>query len=218
MVVLYTILTVFGLIVIGFIKELMSFLKFDRALVFLRDYNNKYVDYLNKYLGKHTISDVERQLHSELISKSPKAQRLLGRDGLIGYKPAGAGYMYNNYQILINTVQALRNPSLMSEELSWVNNILIMKMATYNDIMDEIKSDMKNPFVLLREGVQFFVTLPIMLLYWTGITNYTTSYEWSNNIFVKLLSLGILLIGFISSIITIVLGWEQFKGYFDKFL
>lgn len=126
--------------------------------------------------------------------------------------------MYNNYQILINTVQALRNPSLMSEEFSWVNNLLIMKMATYEDIMNGIRGNMKNPLVLLREGVQFFVTLPIMLLYWTGITNYTTSYKWSNNIVVKLLSLGILLIGFISSIITIVLGWEQFKSYLDKFL
>lgn len=60
----------------------MSLLKFDRDLDFLQDYNHKYVDYLNKYLGKHTISDEESELHSELISKSPKAQRLLGRDGL----------------------------------------------------------------------------------------------------------------------------------------
>lgn len=81
-----------------------------------------------------------------------------------------------------------------------------MKMATYEDIMNGIRGNMKNPLVLLREGVQFFVTLPIMFLYWTGITNYTTSYKWSNNIVVKLLSLGILLIGFISSIITIILG------------
>lgn len=216
--VLYTILTVLGLIVIGFIKEVMSLMKFGKDLDFLHDYNEKYVDYLNKYLGKHVNSEEENKLYVELIAKAPKAQRLLGSDGLISYKPAGAGYMYNNYQVLINTVQSLRNPSLMSEEFGWVNNLLIMKMATYNDIMDQIRRDMKNPLVLLREGVQFFITLPIMLLYWTGITNYTTSYKLSNNLFVKLISFLILLIGLISSIITIVLGWEQFKGYLDKFI
>jgi len=216
--VLYTILTFLSLIVIGFIKKFMSLMKFVTDLDFLHDYNEKYVDYLNKYLGKRVNSEEENNLYVELISKSTKAQRLLGSDGLISYKPAGAGYMYNNYQILVNTVQALRNPSLMSEEFSWVNNLLIMKMATYKDIMNEIRGDMKNPLILLREGVQFFVTLPIMLLYWTGIMNYTTSYKLSNNIIVKLLSFIILLIGFISSIITIVLGWEQFKGYLEKFL
>ncbi|NLP51273.1 hypothetical protein [Bacillus sp. RO1] len=209
---------VIALLLIGFVKELLSALKFRKDLDFLHDYNEKYVRYLNSYLRKRINSEEENKLYGELISKSPKAQRLLGGDGLISYKPAGASYMYNNYQILLNTVQSLRNPSLMSEEFSWVNNLLIMKMATYNDIMDEIRSDIKNPFVLLREGVQFFVTLPIMLLYWTGITNYTTSYKWSNNIVVKLLSFGILLLGLISSIITVVLGWEQFKGYLFKWL
>lgn len=216
--ILYIVLIILGLIAIGFIKELMSLLKFGKEFDYLHDYNEKYVTYLNSYLAKLIDSDEENKLYGELIRKSPKAQRFLGSDGVISYKPAGASHMYNNYQALINTVQALRNPILMSEEFNWVNNMLIMKMATYEDIMSEIRGDMKNPLVLLREGIQFFITLPIILLYWTGIMDYTTSYKLSNNIIVKLLSFIILLIGLISSIITIVLGWEQFKGYLDLFL
>lgn len=208
----------FVLMLIGFIKEVISFMKFSKDLDFLDDYNKKYVKYVNSYLGKRINSDEENKLYGELISKSPKAQRLLGRDGLISYQPAGASYMYNNYQALLNTVQSLRNPVLMSEEFNWVNNLLVMKMATYEDIMNEIRNDMKNPIKLLREGVQFFVTLPISLLYWSGIFNYTTSYKLSNNLFVKVISFVILMIGFVSSIFTIVLGWEQFKGLLNKFL
>lgn len=216
--VLYMILTILGLIAIGFIKKVMSLMKFSKDFDFLYDYNEKYVKYLNNYLGKRINSEEENKLYVELISKSPKAQRLLGNDGLISYKPAGASYMYNNYQALINTVQALRNPALMSEEFSWVNNMLIMKMAIYEDIMSEIRGNMINPLILLSEGVQFFVTLPISLLYWTGLIEYSTLNRVSNYFIFKLLNFLIIIIGFLSAIVTLVTGWEPFIKIANKFM
>lgn len=216
--VLYMILTILGLIAIGFIKKVMSLMKFSKDFDFLYDYNEKYVKYLNNYLGKRINSEEENKLYMELISKSPKAQRLLGNDGLISYKPAGASYMYNNYQALINTVQALRNPALMSEEFSWVNNMLIMKMAIYEDIMSEIRGNMINPLILLSEGVQFFVTLPISLLYWTGLIEYSTLNRVSNYFIFKLLNFLIIIIGFLSAIVTLVTGWEPFIKIANKFM
>ncbi|KAB2443264.1 hypothetical protein F8163_09280 [Bacillus luti] len=216
--VLYMILTILGLIAIGFIKKVMSLMKFSKDFDFLYDYNEKYVKYLNNYLGKRINSEEENKLYMELISKSPKAQRLLGNDGLISYKPAGASYMHNNYQVLINTVQALRNPALMSEEFSWVNNMLIMKMAIYEDIMSEIRGNMINPLILLSEGVQFFVTLPISLLYWTGLIEYSTLNRVSNYFIFKLLNFLIIIIGFLSAIVTLVTGWEPFIKIANKFM
>ncbi|MED2763230.1 hypothetical protein P4283_14355 [Bacillus thuringiensis] len=216
--VLYMILTILGLIAIGFIKKVMGLMKFSKDFDFLYDYNEKYVKYLNNYLGKRINSEEENKLYGELISKSPKAQRLLGNDGLISYKPAGASYMYNNYQALINTVQALRNPALMSEEFSWVNNMLIMKMAIYEDIMSEIRGNMINPLILLSEGVQFFVTLPISLLYWTGLIEYSTLNRVSNYFIFKLLNFLIIIIGFLSAIVTLVTGWEPFIKIANKFM
>ncbi|WP_192797868.1 hypothetical protein [Bacillus luti] len=212
------ILTILGLIAIGFIKKVMSLMKFSKDFDFLYDYNEKYVKYLNNYLGKRINSEEENKLYMELISKSPKAQRLLGNDGLISYKPAGASYMHNNYQVLINTVQALRNPALMSEEFSWVNNMLIMKMAIYEDIMSEIRGNMINPLILLSEGVQFFVTLPISLLYWTGLIEYSTLNRVSNYFIFKLLNFLIIIIGFLSAIVTLVTGWEPFIKIANKFM
>lgn len=114
--------------------------------------------------------------------------------------------------------QSLRNPSSLTEEFNMVHTILIMQIARYEELYENIKRNLLNPIVLLREGVQFFVTLPISLLFWTGVIQYSTQDKWSNNIVVKFLNFLIIIIGFVSAIVTIVLGWEQFKGYLDKLL
>jgi hypothetical protein len=119
--------------------------------------------------------------------------------------------MIKNYAILVNTVQSLRNPGGLTEEFNWVNTILMMQIARNEELYESIKSNILNPFILLREGVQFFVTLPISLLYWTGIIQYSTQNRLSNNIVVKFINFLIIVIGLVSAIVTIVLGWEPFK-------
>jgi hypothetical protein len=216
--VLKMVLIIIGLIVIGFIKEFRSLRRVIKDIDFLSNYNDSYVVYMNNHLRKGYTSREESELHVSLISQAPKAQRLLMDAGLVDYQPAFSGYMVKNYPILVNTVQSLRNPSSLTEEFNWVNTILIMQIARYEELYEGIKANIFNPIVLLREGVQFFVTLPISLLYWTGIIQYSTQYKLSNNIVVKFINFLIIIIGFVSAIVTIVLGWEQFKGYLDKFL
>ncbi|MGJ7912614.1 hypothetical protein [Neobacillus sp. LXY-1] len=216
--VLKMILVVIALIIIGLIKELRALLRVVEDIDFLSNYNGTYVDYMNNYLGKRYDTPKEKELHIKLISEAPKAQRLLLNAGLVDYQPAFRGYMVKNYPILVNTVQSLRNPSSLTEEFNWVNTILIMQIARYKELHESIKGNVLNPLVLLREGVQFFVTLPISLLYWTGVIQYSTQFKLSNNIVVKFLNFLIISIGFVSAIVTIVLGWEQFKSYLDKFL
>jgi hypothetical protein len=216
--VLKMILIVIALIIIGLIKEIRGLLRVADDGEFLISYNDTYVNYMNNYLGKRYDTPKEKELHIKLISEAPKAQRLLQDAGLVDYQPAFRGYMVKNYPILINTVQSLRNPSSLTEELNRVNTILIMQIANYKEHHTDIKRNILNPIILLREGVQFFVTLPISLLYWTGVIQFSTQYKLSNNIVVKFLNFLIIIIGFASAIVTIVLGWEQMKVYIDKLL
>lgn len=216
--VLNMILVVIGLIIIGLIKEFRNLLRVVKDIDFLSNYNSTYVDYMNNYLGKKYNTPEEKELHIKLISEAPKAQRLLLDAGLVDYQPAFRGYMVKNYPILINTIQSLRNPSSLTEEFNWLNTILIMQIARYKEFQKSIKANIFNPLVLLRKGVQFFVTLPISLLYWTGVIQYSTQYILSNNIIVRFLNFLIITIGFISAIVTIILGWEQFKEILYNFI
>lgn len=217
--VLKMILFALGLIAIGFIKEFMSLRKVIKDIDYLAGYNEYYVEYLNNHLNYDYYSSgkgnkqAENELHVKLISQAPKAQRLLMDAGLVDYEPPFRGYRVSNYPILVNTVQYLRNPSALTEEFKMLNTILIMQIARYEELYESIKANIFNPIVLLREGVQFFVTLPISLLYWTGIIQYSTQYKLSNNIIVKFINFLIIIIGLVSAVVTIVLGWEQFKEF-----
>lgn len=201
---------VLGLIVIGFIKNIMRLIDLNKNIEFLGEYTENYVNYCNDYLGKGISSYEENRLYVKLISDAPKAQNLLMDAGFIDYKPAGTLSYIENYQILVNTVQILRNP-ISNEEFNMLYNILLMQISRLNELGEKIRKETVNPVTLLREGVQFFVTLPISLLFWTGLIKYSTQYKLSNNFIVKFISFLIIFIGFVSSIFTIVLGWEQFK-------
>ncbi|WP_438312415.1 hypothetical protein [Sporosarcina sp. FA9] len=218
------ILFALGLIAIGFIKEFMSLRMVIKDIDYLAGYNESYVEYLNNHLNYDYYSSrignkqAENELHVKLISQAPKAQRLLMDAGLVDYEPPFRGYRVSNYPVLVNTVQYLRNPSALTEEFKMLNTILIMQIARYEELYESIKANIFNPIVLLREGVQFFVTLPISLLYWTGIIQYSTQYKLSNNIIVKFINFLIIIIGLVSAIVTILLGWEQLKEFLFKFL
>lgn len=197
----------------------MRLLNLIKNVDFLGQYTENYVKYCNSYLDKGIRSEEENKLYIRLLSDAPKAQTLLMDAGYVDFKLAGTWSYINNYQILINTVQTLRNPpSFGREEFEMLYNILVMQVSRLNELGEKTKKETLNPIILLREGVQFFTTLPISLLYWTGLIKYSTQYKLSNNIVVKFLNFLIILIGFVSAIFTIVLGWEQFKGYLDKFL
>ncbi|MFP6333470.1 hypothetical protein [Bacillus subtilis] len=217
MIILKIIGIVVALMLVGFIREVLSLRRLGKDIEFLIQYSSNYVKYCNTYLGKGVGSDEEISLYNRIISDAPKAQGLLLDAGYIDYKPAGSLYYIKNYQVLVNTVQLLRNP-LTREDFEMLFNILVMQVSRYNEFFNNKKKGILNPIILLREGVQFFVTLPISLLYWTGLIEYSTQYKLSNNFIVKFLNFLIILIGFISAIFTIVLGWEQFKEFLIKFL
>ncbi|MDO3653540.1 hypothetical protein [Bacillus subtilis] len=201
------ILIVFALILVGFIKNVTRLLDLNKNYNFLGQYTENYVKYCNNYLGKGIRSEEENKLYIRVLSDAPKAQRLLINSG------------YINYISLINTVQLLRNPPPFGgEDFEMLYNTLVMQVSRINELGENTRKETLNPIILLREGVQFFVTLPISLLYWTGLIRYSTQYKLSNNFFIKLINFLIILIGFVSAIVTIVLGWEQFKELLIKFL
>ena len=196
-----------AIILIGFIKNVIRLINLNKNIEFLGQYTENYVKYCNSYLGERIRSDEENRLYIKLISDSPKAQRLLIDMGYINYIP------------LIYTVQTLRNPpSYEKGDFEMLYNNLIMQVGRFKELWEQTRKESFNPVILLREGVQFFVTLPISLLYWTGLMKYSTQYKLSNNFFFKFISGIIVFFGFVSSVFTIVLGWEQFKEILLKFI
>ena len=66
-----------------------------------------------------------------------------------------------------------------------------------------------NPFICFREGIRFIIGLPALILYWSGIISTRTIGAARASSVFKFISSVITLIGLISSIITILIGWNE---------
>lgn len=144
------------------------------------------------------------------------------------YKPAGANYYLKGYQIIINGLTEVKNIyqqmsgkygglnfewQMLQESLGMIDDTLLSYIGFLENKSEQKLKAIRNPVTWFREGIQFIVTLPISLIYWSGIINYRAYNKVNNNVFVKLISLAVGIIAFISSIITIVTGYVPFSDF-----
>ncbi|WP_144506468.1 hypothetical protein [Bacillus mycoides] len=226
---IYIISSFFLLIVIGFIRQINTLNQLQEDVNFLVTFTKNYVEYLNKYLVKPN-SPEGNVLFNYLIKNSQKSQALLGDLGYIDYRPAFENHIIKNYPLLVNTIPSLRSNKVLDplsslarnnpidEEFLWVHNHLMMRIGYYEEREKKVRKEIRNPFILLKEGVQFIVTLPIALMYWTGLIKYSTLNRVSDYFIFKFLNFLIILIGFLSAIVTLVTGWEPFIKIANKFI
>lgn len=195
------------LISIGLIYNLNLYFSTSRDYNELAEYTSKFVSYLNNLYSSKTITP-DNSTYVELLTKSAHIQSLLGDLGRIDYQEPFTNYVIRNLQIVINFIPHLQNPQYKDGEFRLLQSVLLIRIGQYEELLNQIKKDIKNPLILLREGIQFIVTLPISLMFWTGLIQYSTKSKIYNSFFIKFVSFIIVFLGLISSIITIVSGWN----------
>ena len=82
--------------------------------------------------------------------------------------------------------------------------------GTDADYLQDFLSRIKNPLVWFREGVKIILLLPLSILNQLGLFSNKFYYKLKSSLFFKITSSLIAIIGFVSSIVTIVLGWNKF--------
>lgn len=192
---------------IGLIYKLNLYFSTLRNYNELAEYTSKFISYLNNLYSSKTIP-LDNSTYVELLTKSAHIQNLLGDVGRIDYREPFANYVIRNLQVVVNFIPHLQNPQYKDEEFRLLQSVLLIRIGQYEELLNQIKKDIKNPLILLREGIQFIVTLPISLMYWTGLIQYSTKSKIYNSFFIKFVSFIIVFLGLISSIITIISGWN----------
>lgn len=215
------------LIVIGLVIGLALY----GAVLVYRDSQNiaakrkfavEFMSQLAKYFGSHG-GDMES--YSWLINRSSKMQNQLGSQGIMGFKPPFQNYIIPNYPVILNAVPEMRKAfedglthRLAGQYAGLLQETLVRHIGTVEDMSEEQQRWMKNPVIWLREGIRGIISFPILLLSWLGlISERTVSNIASSNLF-KILSGFVTVVGFISAIITITLGWKQFRELIVKFI
>ena len=165
------------------------------------------------------------EVYSWLIHRSPKMQTSLGRIGIAGYRPPYANYMLSNYQIILNTLPELRQAledtlfaSQAHEYYMLLQETLLRYTGVMSDLLEPQWGYLKNPIVWLREGVQLVLLVPLLLLEWAGLITSSTVSKFSGNLIFSIFSGIVTILGLLSAMITIVLGWEEFVHIVNELL
>jgi len=214
----YPLLAVILVGLIGFIKICISLREVINKRSSAVEYLNKFREFSNDLFQ----GNINSELYQWLKLNSVKIQKQVSAYGIsCDYKPAGANYMIKGYQVILNGISNMLTEyrqfsglglgrSILQDEATSIDDTLLTYIGELDSNYEAIVSEMKNPLIWLRKGIQSIVVLPISLIYWSGLIHYRTYNILTNNFFIKLITFMVTVIGLISSVITIVTGYEPF--------
>ena len=166
-------------------------------------------------------------MYIDCIRNVNAIQEELGDDGVLAeFVDPLKNVCGKDYQLLVNNLPEMK---FFSEQFD--NSIIRQRLQQLFDLCDDamikhlgalerqIEDESKklwNPFSCFSKGVRWLIGLPLDILYWMGIISEhknsaiqsKTAFKWLGHI--------VSLVGFISSIMGIILGWEEFLSLFTK--
>ena len=208
----------FIIVIIGFVYKEVELAHNNEWLNFTRDYRNKFITYVNSIVSNHTF---DQKLYYELTSDVNKMQYELGADGVYAHLTDNLkGYSVKNYQLLINFLPETRNilndidniimQNRYMQSIQSCDDMFIRHIGTLNQLDEQIRKNLYNPFSNFAQGIRFFVSLPWLILNWFGFISIETKRKITGNFIIKLLNFLVTIVGFASNIIAIFVGWEPF--------
>lgn len=202
------VVTMLAVISIGFGSLVRSYLRTLDRRNFAVEFVNKYRELVEGYLQNRLDSDV----YYWLTSRSVRMQDELGTHGIMSYRPPFSNYIVHNYPVVLNTLPDIRNGNVHSQDLLTVDDTLVRYIGVMDDVIANRRKELKNPLKWLREGVQWMLLLPFLILQWFGLLGASVINRVSSNIVFKFVAFIVTLIGLVSSVMGIALGWDQFIG------
>lgn len=193
---------------IGFIQLCGRLITLTDTVSFLSEYRDKYAQFAREFTD---TGRVNAELYHWLTLHVVRAQSDLGALGIGHYTAPFGMYSVNNYPIIINTIPKFRGDPLQDHEIRNVDDVLIRSIGYYNRVVKNIRKDIRNPVKYFQRGMGYIISLPFRLLSWFGIISDNSIDKITGSQFFIVMSGIISLISFISSVITICIGWEQFS-------
>lgn len=127
------------------------------------------------------------------------------------------GYTARGYQLLINFLPETKDmlnelaiPERYNTSIRNCDDMFIRHLGTLETEFNSIRKNIFNPFSSFAEGIKTIILLPLMLMNWFGFITTEKTYKVRKNAFVKALNGVVAIISFVSAIITIVVGWNDF--------
>ena len=204
-------------VLLGYSVKKSRIKKLTERTNFTIDFHNTFTDLVNYFSEHHNF---DTPAYDKYIHDVDAIHLELGLDGMVWMKDNLTGVTSSSYQPLANLTEEMRNESALPS--NYITGIRLNNLyGTCDDILRRhlghldrmVAAEQKhlhNPIVCFGEGIRTISRVPVMLLVWLGLISENSGTSFSNSVFFKVFGSIFTIIGFISSIFTIVLGWNDF--------
>lgn len=215
-----------GIIIVGFISKFLKLREVRKRYEFTYEYHNMFINFINELFKNRSFN---QSIYHDLTAKVKEMQYELCSDGVYAYVQDNLkGYTAKNYELLVNflpeTRNVIRNQGNIILLERWnqgvqdCDDMFIRHLGSLKFAEKEIKKNLINPFSDFAEGVKLIVSLPVLLLKWFGYISEERSKKIKNNIILKIINFIVTIVGFVSEIMAIVMGWNDFWQLIKKII
>jgi len=177
-----------------------------------------FLQHLQRFLQTRAV---DSENYSWLLRNSYELQANMGEFGIMAqFHAAYSRQIVQNWPIVINSLPAMRQAlerdfGSGTEEFVEYGALMQEAILRYVGVLESqdrgARSQLKNPVVWFRYGIQWLLFLPLTVLRWLGINSIPELGTLGINPFFKFLSTIASVVAFIASWVTIIAGWDRVK-------
>ena len=199
-----------AIIVIGFFSKVKTLSTIDDRIKFTSDYQEKLYDLIKKMIPDKEKKFVDKNyfdedLYNELIRHEGKMNAELA----YGFATTPLYYLLNEiFEMVYSSWLSREDISL--ESIKRCDNMFIQHLETLENQKENIRKRLFNPFSSLAAGIKVIILSPLILLRWFGFVPIEKIDRAKNNMLVKMLNAILSLLSLAGTIISIVVGWNDF--------
>jgi hypothetical protein len=197
---------VVGLIVVGLLDAIVQLRNLSARMRFAVEFQNRWVRYFET-LGPGQPATAD---YTWLAGHQTRMTAELGPADRIDYRAPFGQYIMSNYPALTNTLAASRSGRGAEPDMvAFVDHLLISWGGTLHDGQERLARELRNPVYLLGRGLRFVVSLPLLLMYWSGLLPRGVESARSSRLF-RLIQFLVAIVVAVAAVMTVVLGWSAF--------
>lgn len=204
------------IIFVGHIIKRVQISRIRERLRYTIEFNNQFFEMINILFDRR---ELDNGLYRYCLHEIDKIQKELASDGIISeYVDRLHGIQGRNYQLFMNIMPEIRQmisfDNWIVEErvrqlIGCCEDALNRHIGNLDRLIESASKGLYNPFTCFGEGIRLLVGLPLDILLWCGIINQNREQRIRTNYVYRVINNFIVLLGVVSSIVTIALGWED---------
>jgi hypothetical protein len=206
---------VLGLIIVGALRKIFCLKQLDKRLNYTIEYREHFIQYCNAVVK---TGKLDSNYYLELTRDINKIQLELGNDGIVSYYNPMSGIKSDRYPMFLNFFTELRfymkGWGLFNNEINMLisscDEALLKHIGVIEEAIGIGKKRIINPIYCFSNGIGYIISLPVKMLEWCGILNNTVSNKVLDSRFHFVVEKLFTIIGLVASVMTIIMGWDQF--------